>query len=56
MGIEAAPHKIYESNFTHYDFVQFGKQHSRYQAIIPLIVLSQQCCRVYFISLTVVNT
>jgi len=25
-----APLKIYESNFIHHDFVQFGKQHSRF--------------------------
>jgi len=49
------PPKTYESNFFHHDFVQFGKQHSRYKAILPSIVLSQQCCEVYFISPTVVN-
>jgi len=48
--------KTYESNFIHHDFVQFGKQHSRYKAILSSIVLSQQCCEVYFISLTVVNS
>jgi len=36
-------------------FIQFGKYHSRYKAILPSIVLSHQCCEVYFISLTVVN-
>ena len=40
-------------NFIHHDFVQFGKQHSRYKAILPSIVLSQQCCDAYFIYLTV---
>ena len=52
-----APQKTYKSNSFHHDFVQFRKQHSRYQAILPSIVLSQQCCEVevYFISLTVVN-
>jgi len=25
-----APPKIYESYFIHHDFVQFGKQHSRF--------------------------
>jgi len=39
------PPKRYESNFIHHDFVQFGKQHSRYKAI----------CDVFFISHTVVN-
>ena len=38
---------------TQHDFVQFVKQHSRYKAILPSIVLSQQCCGVYFITLTV---
>ena len=28
-----APAETYESNFFHEDFVQFGKQHSRYKAI-----------------------
>jgi len=37
------PPKTYESNFIHHVFVQFGKQHSRYKAILPSI-LSQQCC------------
>jgi len=41
---EIAPPKTYESNFIRHDFVQFGKQHSRYKAISPSIVLSQQCC------------
>ena len=41
-----APPKTYESNFIHHDFVQFGKQHSRYKAILSSIVLSQQCCEV----------
>jgi len=30
------PPKTYESNFIHHDFEQFGKQHSRYKAILPL--------------------
>jgi len=50
-----APFKTYESNFFHYDFVQFGKQYSRYEASLPSTVLSQQCCEVYFISPAVVN-
>jgi len=32
------PPKTYESNFVHHDFVQFGKQHSRYKVILPPIV------------------
>ena len=47
--------KTYESNFIHHDFVQFRKKHSRYKAILPSIVLSQQCCEICFISLTVVK-
>jgi len=34
-------------------FLQFGKQHSLYKAILLPIVLSQQCCEVYFILFTV---
>jgi len=30
-----APSKSYESNFIHHDFVQFGKQHSQFKAILP---------------------
>ena len=48
-----APPKTYESSFIHHDFVHFGKQYSWY--ILQSIVLLQQCCEVYFISLTVVN-
>jgi len=29
--------KTYESNFIHHDFLQFGKQHSRYKAILSSI-------------------
>jgi len=47
------PLKTYESNFIHHNFVQFGKQHSWYVAILSSIVLLQQCCEVYFTSLTV---
>jgi len=47
--------KTYESNFFQHDFVKFGKQHSRYKAILLSIVLSQQCCEVYFMFLAVVN-
>jgi len=32
------PLKTCESNFIHHDFVQLGKQHSRYKAILPSIV------------------
>jgi len=38
------PSKTYESNFIHHDFLQFGKPHSRYKAILSSTVLSQQCC------------
>jgi len=48
-----APPKTYKSNSFHYDFVQFGKHHSRCKAIFSSIVLSQKCCEVYFISLAV---
>jgi len=51
-----SPPKNYESNFFHHDFVQFVKQHSRYKAILPSIVLSQQCCDVCFISRVVHGT
>jgi len=47
------PLKTYESNFFRHDFEQFGKQHSQYKAIFPSTVLSQKCCEVYSISLTV---
>jgi len=50
-----APLKTYESNFIHHDFAQFRKEHSRYKAILPSIVLSQQCCEVCFTSRAVVN-
>ena len=33
------PPKTYESNFIYHDFVQFGKQHSRYKVILLSIVL-----------------
>jgi len=49
------PPKTYESNFIHHDFVPIGKNHSRYKAILLSVVLSQQCCEVYFISFTIVN-
>jgi len=50
------PPKTYESNLIRHDFVQLGKQHSRYKAILSSIVLSQQCCEAYFISLTVMKS
>jgi len=49
IGVIASP-KTYESNFIHNEFVQFGKQYSRYKAILSSIVLSQVCCVAYFIS------
>ena len=48
-----APPKSYENKFVHHNFVQFGKQHSRYKAILSPTVLSQLCCEVHFILLTV---
>ena len=45
-GEAIAPPKTYKSNFIHHEFVQFGKQHSRYKVILPSNVLSQQCCEV----------
>ena len=48
-----APPKTYESNFIHREFLLFGKQHSRYRAILLSIVLPQQFCEEYFIPLTV---
>jgi len=54
-GAIAYPPKTYESNFIHHDFVQIGKQHSRYNAILPFIVLSQKCYDVYFNSLAAAN-
>ena len=45
--------KTHESNFIHNNFLQFGKQHSRYKAMLFSITLPQQCCEVYFIPLTV---
>ena len=48
IGVIAPTPKTYESNFIHRDFVQIGKQQSRYEAILPLIVLSQQCCEAHF--------
>jgi len=43
------PPKTYENNFIHHNFVKFRKQHMRYKAILSSIVLSLQCCEVYFI-------
>jgi len=44
------PPKTYESNIIHHDFLQFRKQHSRYNVSLLSIVLSQQCWEVYFIT------
>jgi len=46
----SSPLKAYESNLFHHDFAQCGKQHSRCKVILPSIILSQQCCEVYFVS------
>jgi len=51
-----APPKTYESNFFYHDFVQFGKQHWRYKAILTSIVLPQKCCEVYFMPFAVMNS
>ena len=51
--LTVCPPETYESNFIHDDFVQFRKQHLRLKATLSSIVLSQQCCEMYFISLTV---
>jgi len=53
MGEAIAPLKTYQSNFIHHNFVQSGKQHSRHLVILSSIVLSQECCEAYFVSLTV---
>ena len=41
------PPKTYESNFINHELLQFGKQHSRYDAILLSSVLSQRCCELY---------
>jgi len=46
IGAIAPPPKNYESNFIHHDFLQFGKQHLRYKAIVPSTVFSQRCSNV----------
>ena len=50
-----APLKTYKNNFIHRHFAQCKKQHLRYKAILTSIVMSQKCCEVYFICLTIVN-
>ena len=52
-GGERPSLNLYKSNFIHHDFLQFGKQCSRYKAILSSIILSQQCCEAYFIPLAV---
>jgi len=49
----SAPAEACESNYIQHDFLQSGKQHSRYKAILSSIILSQQLCKVYFVPLTV---
>jgi len=44
------PPETYASNYIHHNFVQFGKQHSWYKAILSSTVLSQQCCEVLYTS------
>ena len=53
-GAISAP-KTNESSFVDHDFVQFGKQNSRYKAILPSIVLSQPSCKVNVIFTIVMN-
>jgi len=53
LGWDDRSPKNYKSNFIHNDFLQFGKQHSRYKANLSSIVSSQQCCEIYFIPLIV---
>ena len=53
--VAIAPPKTYMSNYVNHDILQFGKQHSRYKTILPSTDLSQQCCQVYFICLTIVS-
>ena len=53
IGSRRGDPKTSESNFIHHEFLQFGKQHSRYKAILPSTLLSQECCKVYFICFTV---
>jgi len=43
----SCPFKTDKNIFHHLDFVQFGKQHSRYKAILPSTVLSQLCCEAW---------
>jgi len=47
--------ETYENIFIRHNFLQFGKQHSWYKPVLSSIVLSQQCCAVYFITLTIAN-
>ena len=43
-----SPPKSYESNLIHHNFLKFGKQHLRHEAILLSIVLSQQFCEACF--------
>jgi len=52
-GKEIATPTTVESHFIHHNFLQFGKKHSRYKIISSSTVLSNQCCGVLFIALTV---
>jgi len=53
--VATSPPKAYENKFIHNDFVQVGKQHSRFKVILSSIAFAQQCWEVYFISLAVVK-
>ena len=51
-GGGSSPSKTYESNLIHHNLYNSEKKHSRYEAISSSsIVLSQQFCEAYFISL-----
>jgi len=41
-------HETYETNFIHHSVAQFGKQHSRHNASLSSVVLSQQCYEIHF--------
>ena len=54
-GADSPPPKTYESNFIRHDFAQTRKSIRDIRRFCHPFVLSQQCCEVNFISLTVVN-
>jgi len=46
-GRSPPPHETYKNNFIHDNFLQLEKQHPQHKAILPSIVLSQQCCEAF---------